>query len=89
MCLRETALLISLQDILSHFISIARCIPHHIKASGPVRMIVREGTGRDNTQENCPLKRCMELCEEKEIIHEAETFPSAGRCVLEMFHSFY
>lgn len=31
----------------------------------------------------------MELCKEKEIIYKAETFPSAVRCVLEMFHRFY
>lgn len=49
---------------------------------------MRERAGRNNAQENCPLKRCMGLCKAKEIIYKAESFPSAVRRVLETLHIF-
>lgn len=87
-CLQGTALLISLKDKLSCFILIACFIPH-VKASGPVRVIVRGRAGRNSAQENCPLKRCMELCKEKEMLHKAESSLSTIRRVLEALPSLY
>jgi len=50
---------------------------------------VRERDGRNSAQENCPLKRWVELCKGKEMLHKAESSPSAARRVLKALPSLY